>query len=302
MAAEKKYGVFVSYSREDIAFVNPIVELVGAVRKDLVFQDTRSLQKGKPWMPQLLAALNEADVVLVFWCQHSAESEYVKLEYETAVRNNKVVIPLQLDDSELIKPLADYEGIDFRAMHLHDRPQPNTVPQVPAVAEGQQFPPLPPQAPAPLPPPVYSDAPKPKAAANPKIFLVILIVVAAIVFVYVKWFNHHPRASNNTTSSGRTSEPGAGFPWMFIPIASVVIALFFAVWRWLSARRKKNLRRRQEPGEDKAGEQRRQGGVLSQIDKWIAEANITPDRKRIILEECATDVLKKLDEKIPPQS
>ena len=63
-----KYGVFISYSHEDSDFVDPIVKIIRAARNDLVFHDTHDLQPGKLWEPQLFAALDEADIVFVFWC------------------------------------------------------------------------------------------------------------------------------------------------------------------------------------------------------------------------------------------
>lgn len=115
------YDVFISYSRDDAARIAPIVALVRAMKDDLVFQDIRDLQPGKPWEPQLLAALREARTVIVFWCVHAAASDYVRTEYELAIEEGKNVLPLMLDDTDLPAPLAAYQGIDLRSADFHTR-------------------------------------------------------------------------------------------------------------------------------------------------------------------------------------
>jgi|GEM_PF-2722615 len=111
--------VFISYSHEDLDRIEPIIELVRAIKQGLVFQDRRSLQPGKPWKPQLMRALRHAKTVIVFWCEHAARSPHVKEEYEVAVEENKNILPLILDDTVLPTPLDDYQGIDLRGNRFH---------------------------------------------------------------------------------------------------------------------------------------------------------------------------------------
>ncbi|GEO11545.1 TIR domain-containing protein [Segetibacter aerophilus] len=59
----KKFGVFISYDHQDAKYIEPIIQLISAMRKDLVFQDKLSLQAGKKWEPQLLKALDEAKII-----------------------------------------------------------------------------------------------------------------------------------------------------------------------------------------------------------------------------------------------
>lgn len=113
--------VFISYSHEDASRIQPIVDLIRTLKAGSVFQDSRSIQAGKEWEPQLLSALQRASCVVVFWCEHSATSEYVKKEYERAVSDRKDVLPLLLDDTELPSPLAAYQWIDLRGSYVHGR-------------------------------------------------------------------------------------------------------------------------------------------------------------------------------------
>ncbi len=117
--------VFISYSREDQETVAPIVDLLMVMKEGLVFQDYRSIRPGKKWRETLFAALRQARTVIVFWCEHSAGSGYVKEEYEMAIQEDKDVLPLLLDGTELIAPLAAYQWIDFRKTRIH---QPLTLP------------------------------------------------------------------------------------------------------------------------------------------------------------------------------
>ncbi|MCW3108487.1 MAG: hypothetical protein JWQ09_2993 [Segetibacter sp.] len=117
---QKKYGVFISYSHQDAKFVNPIVSLISAVRPDLVFQDTKELKHGKKWQPKLTEALMEADIIIVFWCKHSAKSTYVQKEYEDAINYNKDVLPVLLDNSSLNDVLSKYQWIDFKEAISHE--------------------------------------------------------------------------------------------------------------------------------------------------------------------------------------
>lgn len=114
-----KYEVFISYSREDANSIAPIVKLVRAMKKNLVFQDIQSIEPGKRWEPQLLNALNQAQIVIVFWCQHAEKSDYVRKEYKIAIKDNKDVLPLLLDDTDLPKALSAYQWIDLREAQFH---------------------------------------------------------------------------------------------------------------------------------------------------------------------------------------
>jgi len=118
---KKKYGVFISYSHEDTGLISPVVKLISAMRDDLVFQDTKDLRPGGKWEDQLLGALDQAEIVIVFWCRHSANSDYVKNEYEKAIAGNKEVLPVLLDDCQVSKGLSAYQWIDLKNVVSHKK-------------------------------------------------------------------------------------------------------------------------------------------------------------------------------------
>ena len=76
--------VFVSYSRRDASLVDPVVRLLRA-QDTLVFRDTDSQQPGKRWRDQIETAIAEARTVVVFWCEHAADSKDVTQEWLRAI-------------------------------------------------------------------------------------------------------------------------------------------------------------------------------------------------------------------------
>lgn len=111
--------VFISYSSEDRDRIDPIVKLVRAMRKDRVFQDSVSIRPGEKWADKIMEALAKCQTVLVFWCEHSAASDWVRQEYEAGIVANKEIIPILLDDTKLPAPLGPYQYLDFRRDEPH---------------------------------------------------------------------------------------------------------------------------------------------------------------------------------------
>ncbi len=114
-----KKGVFISYSHADKEFIAPVVKLIRGLRQDLVFQDYDNLEVGKPWEAQLLEALAKAGLVVVFWCSHSAQSDWVKKEYRLAIQKAKDIMPIMLDDSKMPHDLSAYQGINMSGFISH---------------------------------------------------------------------------------------------------------------------------------------------------------------------------------------
>ena len=82
----------------------------------LVFQDFDSVPPGRKWREEILVALKAADLVMVFWCEHSRESDEVKREYDLAIEGEKDVVPVLLDSTPLPETLAEYQWVDFRSL------------------------------------------------------------------------------------------------------------------------------------------------------------------------------------------
>jgi hypothetical protein len=116
---EKKYDVFLSYSRRDINRIAPLFDLVRALKPDLVFQDVRNIEFGKEWEPQIYSALDHIKLLIVFWCSHSASSNHVFSEYHTAIANKKGILPVLLDSTAVPNILLKYQAIDLQNLVIH---------------------------------------------------------------------------------------------------------------------------------------------------------------------------------------
>jgi hypothetical protein len=104
--------IFVSYSRVDQSLVAPLVDLIRSLGSR-IFMDVSSIVPGEKWRPALTQALEDARVVVVFWCEHSALSHEVESEYMAAHTQNKAIIPVLLDKTPVSRPLSDYQWLDF---------------------------------------------------------------------------------------------------------------------------------------------------------------------------------------------
>lgn len=115
---------FVSYSRADRGMVEPVVALLRTAPTD-VFFDIDTIEPGDDWPDTLDRSLKRASAFVVFWCEHSAASEWVDKEWKCAVLTNKKIIPILLDSTPLPDQLKKFQWIDFRKFgHCSDVPPP----------------------------------------------------------------------------------------------------------------------------------------------------------------------------------
>jgi hypothetical protein len=110
-----RHHVFISYSHEDSAFLQPVVRLM-RIGDEPVFFDIENLRAGSRWREQLDAALADARMLVVFWCLHSSRSPEVSREYQAAISAEKDVVPVLLDWTPLPAALAAFQWIDLRRL------------------------------------------------------------------------------------------------------------------------------------------------------------------------------------------
>lgn len=105
--------LFASYAREDERVVRQLVKLIG-VSGAFVFLDQEQIPPGSDWQLALNEGIVQTDALIVFWSRNAVGSEWVRREWEFALRLGKVVIPVRLDASDLPSELNRLQAIDLR--------------------------------------------------------------------------------------------------------------------------------------------------------------------------------------------
>ena len=111
--------LFISYSHEDIDHIGPIIDLIRFTRPDFVFQDLRDLKPDDLWEDTIFDAIDFCRIFVLFWCEHSAHSQFVRKEIDYALGEGKDFVPLLLDDTELNQELTRFQAIDLRKAVFH---------------------------------------------------------------------------------------------------------------------------------------------------------------------------------------
>ena len=117
-SSPREYGIFVSYSRRDGDIVKPLVEML-RISGTGVFRDVDHIKPGTKWRAVLIEAVDSCELLLLFWCHHSANSSEVEKEYTQALQGGKLLTPVLLDDTPLSAALSEYQAIDMRGLFLH---------------------------------------------------------------------------------------------------------------------------------------------------------------------------------------
>lgn len=106
-----KYDVFFSYSRQDAPIVRRVYQyLVNAGYKCWIDMD--ELASGN-FVQQIIATIQESRNLVFFNSEYSNKSEWVGREIDLAVKNNKGIIPIRLDESPIRQELAMYQFVQY---------------------------------------------------------------------------------------------------------------------------------------------------------------------------------------------
>ena len=108
-----KPDIFMSYSRREVGFVDDLTDRLEK-QSYRVWLDYRSLVPGTPWAGQIDKGLDEAEVVLLVVSKSSMASQYVELEWQHVLKENKRVILLVFEAMHLPAELEKFEWVDFR--------------------------------------------------------------------------------------------------------------------------------------------------------------------------------------------
>ena len=99
--------VFISYARKDRAALQPVFEAVKASGLSVWFPD--ALPIGRSWQDLLDEGLKAAQCVILVWSKTAAQSEYVQLEIQRAIKawSSDRLVLVTVDDTPLPIGLRD---------------------------------------------------------------------------------------------------------------------------------------------------------------------------------------------------
>ena len=123
---------FISYSRNsesDQEIVHLAAHLLRAGGAK-VFLDVTDIEYGDRWEEVLNSNLSQCERILVFWSVEASSSDWVDREWRLALKLEKVIIPVFLDDTPLPTELAKFQGLPgfrsllFKALAAQQPPKP----------------------------------------------------------------------------------------------------------------------------------------------------------------------------------
>jgi TIR domain len=106
--------VFISYSKADRTRVDGLHVLLDYFGHK-VFLDYKGIRLGSQWEDELRLALDQTDVMLVYWTRSASSSKWVKDEYTYALTHypDRPLIPIKGDETPLTEPLEARQGLTF---------------------------------------------------------------------------------------------------------------------------------------------------------------------------------------------
>lgn len=104
--ASEKY-VFISYSSKDSTYVNKIVKILDEMKVSY-WRAPEMIPAGSNYAREIPNAITGCEVFLLFISAASQESIWVEKEVDSAVRNRKIIIPVQIDSAPLSEMFLFY--------------------------------------------------------------------------------------------------------------------------------------------------------------------------------------------------
>ena len=112
--------VFISYSRKDIAFAR----LLHQAFEDNNFEtwiDWQDIPPSTAWLAEVCEAIERADTFIFIISQTSIESEICNLEITHAVKNNKRLIPVVIDETDPKKVTPELAALNWLYFRRKDK-------------------------------------------------------------------------------------------------------------------------------------------------------------------------------------
>src|SRR5262249_49162812 len=109
--------VFISYSREDKAFVQRLSAALQATQRE-VWVDLKDIPPTAEWLREIYSGIEGADAFLFVVSPSSLTSQVCKEELTHAVEYKKRIVPIvcrEVDGAQVPAPVAAINWIQFRA-------------------------------------------------------------------------------------------------------------------------------------------------------------------------------------------
>jgi len=104
--------LFISYAHANIDFAVRIKKQLERIGFK-IWQDKENLRGGLDWKLQIFDALMDVDIVLLILSEASVSSRFVRMEWKTALKRNKKILPVLLETCIIPKELINIQYIDF---------------------------------------------------------------------------------------------------------------------------------------------------------------------------------------------
>lgn len=114
-------SAFLSYASEDRS---EVMKRAQGIRAGLphveLFIDVLALRAGARWAEELPAAIERSDLLLLFWSEHAARSEWVEQEWRHALhaKGLDAIRPVPLEPPESVPPPVELAGLHFNDVFL----------------------------------------------------------------------------------------------------------------------------------------------------------------------------------------
>jgi hypothetical protein len=103
-------SVFLSYARADTGAVDALEHELRQLKVQ-IWRDQKNLYSGQRWPKALGEAIAAADALVLMWSSQAAQSEFVELEWTTALALRKPLLPCLLDQTPLPAALRAIHAI-----------------------------------------------------------------------------------------------------------------------------------------------------------------------------------------------
>lgn len=112
------FKVFISYSTEDMQFVEQVQQMLISASIN-VFVADHSVLPGQSLSSEIISAIKSCDLFVLLWSKKSQSSEWVPQEIGIAKAAGRSIIPLMLE------PTLEPSGFirDIKYLSVHDDPE-----------------------------------------------------------------------------------------------------------------------------------------------------------------------------------